>query len=85
MFQWPFVKKWTYEQVRRENALLREALKQSNEELRKLRLVLGNLSLSAKDELGRVLRENASLRRGKNEGGRFRRDGGTESLPGKSR
>ena len=42
-FEWPLVSRWTYEQTRRENVLLREAIKAANAELVKHRRLLVEL------------------------------------------
>ena len=40
---WPFVRRWTYEQMRRENVLLKDALREANSELSKHRRLLADL------------------------------------------
>ena len=46
---WPFVLKSTYEKVRRENVLLKDALHEANKEIRKHRLLLGGLRTQQPD------------------------------------
>lgn len=42
---WPFVSKWTFEKMRRENGLLRDALRNANAELHRHKMLIADLRM----------------------------------------
>jgi len=55
-WQWPLMLRSNHEMVRQENGLLREALRNANEEIRKQRLLIGGLRAGHQDTVEKLER-----------------------------